>query len=351
MSANQPNANLLLASAPAPTINEATANEAPTEPTNAAAAPKATTSASAGRSSPNYSTVQDLLVSKAFILASEDAEHGVGQRGAAFKNALAVSYKTVVAAQLRLDRESYNNAARIQRSVHHTLGIADNSLEGAGAGLPSPYPDRNGDALLRRFTGHICPGVTKFLAFEKQFPGKSGTDKEIEFTRIAAIYKQRVGHDFIYRACLEYLRDKPKFLGYMNAEDARIKKRPAGKKKTMEVLKNEAVIQSIAAKSAKDVVSVVADNDKENIEAKNSFYCGISGLVELGSNYMLMQVADEDTKKRMAKVAGETALMKMELELLEMKKKKQKLQSDEPGGSIDLSGTDVDSEMSTESSN
>jgi hypothetical protein len=147
------------------------------------------------------------------------------------------------------------------------------------------------------------------------------------------------------------LRDKPKFLGYMNAEDARIKKRPAGKKKTMEVQKNEAVIQSIAAKSAKDVVSVVADNDKENIEAKNSFYRGISGLVELGSNYMLMQVADEDTKKRMAKVAGETALMKMELELLKMKKKKQKLQSDELGGSIDLSGTDVDSEMSTESSN
>jgi hypothetical protein len=63
---------------------------------------------------------------------------------------------------------------------------------------------------------------------------------------------------------------------------------------------------------------------------------------------MLMQVADEDTKKRMAKVA---ALMKMELELLEMKKKKQKLQLDEPGGSIDLSGTDVDSKMSTESSN
>jgi hypothetical protein len=339
MSANQPNANLLLASAPAPTINEATADLAPTEPTNAAAATK---SASAGRSSPNYSTVQDLLVSKAFILASEDAEHGVGQRGAAFKSALAVSYKTVVAAQLRLDRESYNNAARIQRSVNHTLGIADSSLEGAGAGLPSPYPDRNGDALLRRFKDYICPGVTKF---EKQFPGKSGTDKQIEFTRIAAIYKQRVGHDFIYRACLEYLRDKPKFLGYMNAEDARIKKRPAGKKKTMEVQKNEAVIQSIAAKSAKDVVSVVADNDKENIEAKNSFYRGISGLVELGSNYMLMQVADEDTKKRMAKVAGETAL------ILEMKKKKQKLQSDEPGGSIDLSGTDVDSEMSTESSN
>jgi hypothetical protein len=145
--------------------------------------------------------VQDLLVSKAFILASEDAEHGVGQRGAAFKSALAISYKTIVAEQLCLDRESYNNAVRIQCSVNHTLGIADSSLEGAGAGLLSPYPDRNGDALLRRFKDHICPGVTKFLAFEKQFASRSGTDKEIKFTRIAAIYKQRVGTDF-YLPCL-----------------------------------------------------------------------------------------------------------------------------------------------------
>jgi hypothetical protein len=66
---------------------------------------------------------------------------------------------------------------------------------------------------------------------------------------------------------------------------------------------------------------------------------------------MLMQVADEDTKKCMAKVAGETALLKMELELLKMKKKKQKLESELPGESIDLSGPDVDSKMSTESSN
>jgi hypothetical protein len=349
MSANESNANGL--------SNEATINEAPVEPTTTAAtaatttATTTTTTASAGRNSPNYSTVQDLLISKAFILASEDAAHGVGQKGAAFKSALAVSYKAVVAAQLRLDRESYDNAARIQRSVNHTLGIADTSVAGTGAAVPSPYPERTGDALNRRFKDHICPAVAKFLAFEKQFPTRSGTDKEIQFTRIAAVYKQRTGSDFAFRACLEYLRDKPKFLGYMSAEEARIKNRPAGKKKAMAEQKTEVVMQTIAAKSAKDVVSVVASNEKENIDAKNSFYRGINGLVELGSNYMLMQVADEETKKRMAKVAGETALLKMEVELLEMKKKKQKLESDSPGESIDLSGPDVDSEMSTETSN
>jgi hypothetical protein len=38
----------------------------------------------AGRVSPNYSAVQDLLISKAFIHASTDSVNGTSQRGATF---------------------------------------------------------------------------------------------------------------------------------------------------------------------------------------------------------------------------------------------------------------------------
>jgi hypothetical protein len=353
MSANEPNA-----ASPAPDANQtpvaaaaasAGRNAAPPAP-DANQTPAATAAASAGRNTPNYTDVQDLLISKAFIHASQDAAVGVGQKGAVFKNKFLVAYNEMRAEQLRLDSQRYATAARIERGVIYEMGLVNEAGASAGAGesvsVPNPYPDRTADALYRRFKDYICPAVAKFLGLETQNPGRSGGDKEIQYTRIAFMFKKRFGTDFVYRRSLEYLRDKPKFMGFM--ETVTKTKRPAGKKQAMVAQKDAAVMQSIAAKSAKDVVSAVAVSDKENIEAKNVFYRGISSLAELGSNYMMMQVADEDTKKRMAKVAGETALMKMELELLEMKKKKQKLLSDDPTGSIDLSGDDVDSELSAE---
>jgi FtsZ-binding cell division protein ZapB len=57
-----------------------------------------------------------------------------------------------------------------------------------------------------------------------------------------------------------------------------------------------------------------------------------------------MQVADEDTKKRLAQAASGMSLLKMEVELLEMKKKKQRLESDHAVASVDLTSADVDSD-------
>jgi hypothetical protein len=258
------------------------------------------------------------------------------------------AYVTVRAAQLRLNQESYQASPRIERSVNYAMGIADAPLNetiiDAGSAV---YPDRTGDALHRHFKDYISPAVSKFLGLEKQNPIRSGGDKEAQYQRIAIMYKKRYNADFLYKGCLEYLRDKPKFLQFMDLEEesqSKAKQRPVGKKKTMAVEKDAAVLQSIALKSAKDAVAVAVDNDKENHDAKNAFYHGISGLVNLASNYMLMQVADEDTKKRLTQAASGMSLLKMEVELLEMKKKKQLLESDHAVASVDLTSADVDSD-------
>jgi hypothetical protein len=112
------NANAVAAThAPAPDVLVANVEEVPTTAVSKAA--------SAGRKTPNYTPMQDLLVSEAFIIASEDAEKGSSQKGATFKNAIAKAYITVRAAQLQLDQESYQTSARIERSVNYAMGTAD----------------------------------------------------------------------------------------------------------------------------------------------------------------------------------------------------------------------------------
>jgi hypothetical protein len=279
-----------------------------------------------GRVSPNYSAVQDLLISKAFIHASTDLVNGKSQRGATFKGKIAESYNLVVAEQLRLDKEGYESTARVVKSVNYDLCIDEPPVEVQDP-VASPYPARTGDALHRRFSVTISPAVSKFLGLERQNPKKSGESFDQWFARIAIMYKKRFEHDFIWRLCKEYLQNKPKFSQYMEDQDGKEKanKRPTGKKQQVALESDSAAIQAFSAKATEQILGVASGSNKENEEAKGAFYNSIGRLADMGSDYMFMQVADEATKAAMARSAGEKRVLRMEIELLELKKQKLQL--------------------------
>jgi hypothetical protein len=276
-----------------------------------------------GRVSPNYSAVQDLLISKAFIHASTDSVAGTSQRGATFKAKIAESYNLVVAEQLRLDKEGYESAARVVRSVNYDLGMNE-PIDDVQDPVASPYPARTGDALHRRFSTTISPAVSKFLGLERQNPKKSGESFDQWFARIAIMYKKRFETDFIWRLCKEYLQNKPKFSQYMEDQDGKEKasKRPTGKKQQVALDSDSAAISAFSAKAAEQIVGVASSSNKENEAAKSGFFNSIGRLADMGSDYMFMQVADEETKAAMARTAGEKRVLRMEIELLELKKQK-----------------------------
>ena len=75
----------------------------------------------------------------------------------------------------------------------------------------------------------------KFLSIEEQFVPSSGYDQDMTFIQNCEIFLQRYGKTFDYCMCLNYLRNQPKWLSYVELEkaakeDVKQPIRPLGKK-------------------------------------------------------------------------------------------------------------------------
>lgn len=228
------------------------------EPVTAAIAEDSGKNKAPGRRTPNYTDKQDLLISKAFIRASEDPTVGTSQKVKTFELAIENAYKEVVQEQVRVDLMDYRAASRLERSVERDMGL---DLLSSVSGSDDPddstvveaYPARNGVALFRRFRDFIQPTVGKFLGLMNQNLLKSGEDKEVWYKRICILWKKRSGKDFQSRLCLLYLQDKSKFIEFTNNLDRKKNEaapRPMGKKKATELEKKKAFFEEYAEKAA-----------------------------------------------------------------------------------------------------
>ena len=133
---------------------------------------------------PGYSNVEDVIVSKAFIAASENAVCGAHQKGKVFKAHMFDIYVALIKEQTASDK------ALLERSSQAT------HEEYMKKGVGVMYPDRSADSIYNCFKGQIAPEVMKYMGIEETTDMASGWSSDDHKTACLETFKLRYGHPF-----------------------------------------------------------------------------------------------------------------------------------------------------------
>lgn len=118
----------------------------------------------------NYTRVEDMMVSKAFIEASEDPRVGNSQTGTIFKATVFEIYNRRRLEQCAMDVEQYQNSSK---------GLEQAMMEiNGGFNSPTQYPEHNVTSVTERWKRYISPRVSKFMGIEATSPRESGSNDE-----------------------------------------------------------------------------------------------------------------------------------------------------------------------------
>ncbi|KAI2499887.1 hypothetical protein MHU86_14625 [Fragilaria crotonensis] len=151
---------------------------------------------------PGYTNVEDMIVARSFISASENAICGAHQKGKVFKAHMFEIYCKFIKEQMDSDK------ALLERSSEATRD------EYARKGVGNLYPDRSGESIYNRFKSAIAPEVMKFMGIHETTDMASGWSVDDHKTACLEFYKKRYGRPFDFFAVYEYLRDKNKFSSF-----------------------------------------------------------------------------------------------------------------------------------------
>ena len=111
-----------------------------------------------------FTVMEDLVVCKAFIAASEDPIKGTSQKGHTFVATMHNLYVVLIQELEARDRADYARGSSVLRAEQP---------------LPQVYSRRNGLSIYKRFKLNISPRVMKFIAIEKVTKMESGWDEEM----------------------------------------------------------------------------------------------------------------------------------------------------------------------------
>ena len=181
-----------------------------------------------------FTVVEDLVVCKAFIAASEDPIKGTSQKGNTFVATMYSSYLVLIQEQEARDRADYARTSTV---------IREEQLP------PQVYSRRNGLSIFKRFKLNISPRVMKFIAIEKVTKMESGWDEEMYYNACKSSFANRYpkwGNFDDLRMCKEYLEGKPKFSDFRKLTDLGEKTRPPmGTKKAKQAESDKKLIAEL----------------------------------------------------------------------------------------------------------
>jgi hypothetical protein len=215
---------------------------------------------------PGFTLVEDLIIAKAFIAASEDPVKGCSQKGPAFEAAMKEKYDMLIDEQVRVDMALLSRSAQMAKRASVLAGTL--STAGVDGGqvdndkkLVSPYPNRSAPSLLTRFK-RIATLVNKFLAIKKQIKKESGEDDVSYIIKVKEIYKKRNPNSppFDHCAVADFLEKQAKWMSYQ------------GSVVTTDDSASSAVnsvVRSMGKKKAQDLKAQKAVDDK-TIASKNN---------------------------------------------------------------------------------
>ena len=184
---------------------------------------------------PGYSNVEDTLISKAFIAASENAVCGAHQKGKVFKLHMFNIYVSLIKEQSVSDKALLDRSSQATREEYVKKGVG------------SIYPERSADSIYNRFKGQIAPEVMKYMGIEETTDMASGWSPDDHKTACLEAYKQRYGHPFDFYSAYDYLKDKNNFSTFCTKveEELRGNRPTMGKKKARQAEANAKLIKSV----------------------------------------------------------------------------------------------------------
>jgi hypothetical protein len=227
-------------------------------------------SAAVNRRGSSYTPIEDVLVCKAFIAASEDALIGASQKGQAFKVKMHAFYLTLSEKQAAFDRTMM---AQVSAGTRQSL-----AEEGVG---PGHYLPRTPGSVFDHFKVKISPEVSKFMGVIDTTPMDSGTNDEDHVNNCLSVYKARYGRDFDYLKCYEYLKDKAKYTSYLSKlkanDDTDYPERPKGNKASKKAVQDATIIKQ-ALDAIKDDTALSSGSSKSG-DMANQFYRDASSFL------------------------------------------------------------------------
>lgn len=164
-----------------------------------------------------YSSTEILLLSKAWISASENTLTGVSQKITTFWDSVLKAYNVFKEQheqylQRQKDKERFrlkNLRNSLASNDFDSSEESDNNMEDSVT-----LPVRNVGSLQQKWSKKIQPLVYKFIGVTTRYPKRSGEDREAYYNRVHLIFlkENEAEKSFdLYRPSWEYLQDKPKF--------------------------------------------------------------------------------------------------------------------------------------------
>jgi hypothetical protein len=257
---------------------------------NAAAATELATAAAEAASAKNYrgtgySRTEDLLMSRAFIAASEDPIVGNAMKGTKFMAKMHSAYVVLLSEQEKFE------ASRL-------ASLAGNEVSGTP---PEFYSRRKPESIYDRFKGTISPRVMKFLGIKKTLPRESGWNDENYYHACKESYELRypkMGKVDDLRACVDYLSETSKCTRFTTFYDQIVKpaeekqttakegkegegdtkdppKRPPGQKASKQKASDKEVVKAVLTEM--NNISNGGDNNNNNNKIQNDDFYGKAG--------------------------------------------------------------------------
>jgi hypothetical protein len=273
-----------------------------------------------------YTRIEDFIICKSFIAASEDAITGAYQKAFIFKNKMHNFYLQFLVEQEQLDALRYSTALK--------FASPDNVLP--------VYDCRNPASIHARFKEVLSHKVSKFLAVENSTIMASGWDTERHYMAVKHNFEQkpRLGNADEIRQCADYLSDEPKWNAYLHANatgsDSTNYKRPPGQKKEKSANKDKALVKEVIKElnlPAMENISSDDDTNRTQNAAKNGFFATASTAMIAYAKSLKDRPDDKflltlpSPEKKMQKAKTKLMIEEMMLQADEIAAKRRRLNS------------------------
>ena len=134
---------------------------------------------------PGFTAIEDILVAKSFIAASENPICGAHQKGKQFKESMLTLYNRFAKEQIEKDQAILDKCSSISREEYIKNGM--------GKHIPL---DRSFDSIYYRFKSILAPDVMKFMGIMETTDMASGWNEDDHKTACLELYKKRQGKTF-----------------------------------------------------------------------------------------------------------------------------------------------------------
>ena len=228
---------------------------------------------------PGYTNVEDVIVARAFIAASENAISGNHQKGRVFKDHMHDIYMDFIKGHIEADRKLLMQSSHATREEYIKKGVG------------RLFPERSADSIYTRFKSQIAAEVMKYMGVVETTKMCSGWNVDDHKAACLELYKQRYGHPFDFYTSYEYLKDMNKFASYRTKIDEEQRgdesKRPLGKKKSRQAEADAKIVKAVVSE-----VFIKQESGGASSVLTNNEGSGNGGGVQRGMGDVMQNISE-----------------------------------------------------------